>query len=164
VAVQFPAFCPHCGLIFESRAFSFAPGVKNITFEGSRETCPRCHQWAEIPDGTFSFTEDTIEVMDAPDLTRERLLRVAEILDAGRSGAITDDEAAQAVAEVAPSLAPLVARFGPRMQKALLVFLWAVVQVLLTQALAEHRDHSATKQDVQRAFDQAVQMCLREQP
>jgi hypothetical protein len=50
------------------------------------------------------------------------------------------------------------------MGRALIFFLFAVVQILVQQALAEHRDHAATREDVQHAVEQAVQECRAEQP
>ncbi len=127
--------------------------------KGNRETCPRCGEWAELPDGTFNIVGETIEVLSAPDLTRERLLRLAEILRTASEGGISEEDAAQAVAEEAPALAPLFDQFGPVMKKALIYFLLTVINLLAAQALAEHRDHSATKQDVQSAVEQAIDIC-----
>ncbi len=45
------------------------------------------------------------------------------------------------------------------MQTALIVFLWAVIQILLAQGLAELRDDSATKEEVREAVEQAIERC-----
>jgi len=119
---------------------------------------------AELPDGTFDVVGDTIHVLPATELTRERLERLSAILESARSGEISEKEAAEAVAEEAPALVPLWEQLRPRMGRAFVVFLLAVVQILLTQAIAEHRDHSATKQDVQNAVEQAIEICRGEQP
>jgi hypothetical protein len=160
VAVQFPAFCPNCGLIFESRLFSIEGGGTHLVrLQGNKEGCPRCGAWAELPDGTFDVVGDTIHVLSASDLTRERLLRLQTILEAAQAGEVSDDEVAKAVAEEVPELAPLLARLRPKMGRALIFFLLAVVQLLAAQVLAEHREHAATLDDVQHAVEQAVQKC-----
>jgi hypothetical protein len=157
VPVQFPAFCPNCGLIFQSRMLSIVGGTQRLTLSGNRETCPRCGAWAELPDGTFNVIGDTIEVLGATELTRERLSRLQAILKDAEAGRISADEAARAVAEQVPSVAPLLERYGQQMQRALFIFLLAVVQILAGQALAEARDDSATRDDVRRAVAEAVQ-------
>jgi ribosomal protein S27AE len=164
VVVQFPAFCPNCGLIFESRLLGISGNVTGLVLKDNREQCPRCGEWAELPDGTFDVVGDTIHVLTASELTRERLLRLETVLAAAQARQMGDDEAAQAVADEAPELAGLIERLRPKMGRALLVFLFAVVQILISQAVAEHRDHAATPQDVQQAVEQAVQQCRRAQP
>lgn len=60
--------------------------MEKLVLEGNLETCPRCGKMAEGADGTFKVADDTIEVLAAPELTRERLARLSEILNAGRAG------------------------------------------------------------------------------
>ena len=164
VTVTFPAFCPNCGLIFQSRLIGISGTAHNITLSGNREQCPRCNAWAELPDGTFDVVDETIHVLSASALTHTRLLRLQAILDQARSGDMTADAAAEAVTAEAPSLKPLFERFEPRMQRALIFFLATVIQVLLAQGIAELRDDSATKHDVQEAVERAITECQRQQP
>jgi ribosomal protein S27AE len=49
MGVTFPAFCPACGLIFESRMFPIEGNVEGLTLSENREQCPRCRNWAEYP-------------------------------------------------------------------------------------------------------------------
>ncbi|HEY8775411.1 MAG TPA: hypothetical protein VIM33_02900 [Gaiellaceae bacterium] len=42
-----------------------------------------------------------------------------------------------------------------------MTFLWTVFAILAAQGLAEHRDHAATKQEVQQAVEQAIEQCRR---
>jgi hypothetical protein len=65
---------------------------------------------------------------------------MAVLKDAAESGA-SNDEIARAVTDAEPTLAPLVTRFHPIMRRALIVFLWFVVQTLLQQAISESRDN-----------------------
>jgi hypothetical protein len=111
--------------------------ASGLTLSGSRETCPRCGEWAELPDGTFDVIEDAIHVLSASDLTLERLLRLQAILDAANAGRMTEEDAAKTVADEAPEVASLLRRLRPKMGRALIHFLLTAVQILAAQALAE---------------------------
>ena len=161
---QFPAFCPNCGLIFQSRLIAVEGEARGITMIGNREQCPRCGAWAELPDGTFDVVGDTIHVLFASGLTRERLSRLSTILEEAHAGNLSADAAAEAVVREAPSLEPLVQRLAPAMQRAFFWFLLMVIQVLLAQGLAELRDDSATRQDVRDAVVAAVERCKAAAP
>jgi hypothetical protein len=144
---------------------SIGGNVQGLVLEGNRETCPRCGAWAELPDGTFDVLGDTIRVLSATELTQERLRRLQAVLDAATAGDVSDDEATEAIIAEAPELEPLLAKLRPKMGRAIIFFLWAAIQILANQALAEHRDHSATPKDVLNAVEQAVEQCKsREQP
>jgi hypothetical protein len=159
VAVQFPAFCPTCGFIFQSSLISISGGgtVKDLKITGARETCPACGAMAELPDGTFDVVGDTIHVLSASQLTLERLRRLEAILKGAQRGEMSDEAAAEAVAAEDPELARLIEALRPKMGKAVLGFILIVLQILGTQWLAEHRDHSATREDVQQAVEQAME-------
>lgn len=77
---------------------------------------------------------------------------------------MSEDEAAQAVADEAPELAGFIERLRPTMGRALIHLLLMVVGILLAQAVAEYRDHAATREDVQHAVEQAIQDCRAEGP
>jgi hypothetical protein len=130
-----------------------------IEMGANRERCPRCGEWAELPEGTFEVVEDAIRVLAASNLTRERLSRLQTILEAAQEGRISVEAAEQAVEEEAPELASLLQRLRPRMGRALIVFLVAVLQILGGEVLAELRDNSATKADVEQAVEMAMQAC-----
>jgi len=162
MAIDFPSFCPNCGLIFESK-IRFG-NVQELTMSGNRQQCPRCLAWAELPDGTFNITGDTIEVLSASRLTRERLLRLETILRQAQERHLSPEEATAAVAEEAPALKPLLDRYGPTMRAALLAFLWFVVAALIQQGVSELRDDCATKKEVQQAVEEAIQRSQEEPP
>jgi len=119
---------------------------------------------AELPEGTFRITEDTIHALAVSDLTRERLFRLRDILEAAERGDISDSEAEEAVAEEAPEVASLLRRFQPKMGRALIGLLKVVIVLLATQALSEYRDNAATRADVQQAVEQAIQICQQQRP
>jgi len=160
----FPAFCTSCGLIFESRAFGFGGGAHNITLTGVRETCPRCGSLADLPDGTFNVFGDTIHVLASPELTRQRLERLKEIVDAAQRGTLRGAEVTDAVAEAVPEAARWFAQMQALMGRAFLPFLFVVLQLLAAQLIAEARDDSATREDVERAIAGAVDRCIQSPP
>jgi hypothetical protein len=166
MTVVFPAFCPACGLIFESRliAIEGQGRVEGLTLKGNREPCPNCGEEAQTLEGTFDVVDDTIEVLSASGLTWEALERVSAILEQARAGEMSTDAAVEAVTNEAPSFKPLLDRYGPRMRKAFILFLLTVIQILIAQGLSELRDDSATKQDVKQAVEQAVAECKRQSP
>jgi hypothetical protein len=160
MTILFPAFCPHCGLIFPSRLIGIAPGavVQDLVLEGNKETCPRCGQWAELPDGRFTIADDTIHVLAASKLSRERLGQLAAILEQVKAGSLTEDEAA----EQAPELEPLFTKYGPVMRKALIAFLWFVFTTAVTIAATDRFSHAATPEQVQKIVNTAIQQCIND--
>jgi hypothetical protein len=154
----FPAFCRNCGLIFPSSLTG--TGAARLDLEHVITDCPRCGAVADLPDGTFDVVGDTIHVLSGSQLTRERMFRLAQILDAARAREMSEDEAVEAIADVAPPLAPLIDRLRPRMGQAMWIFLSAVVGVLLQYGFSALTDDSATKADVRRAVEDAVRVCL----
>ena len=163
MSVRFPAFCPKCGLIFPTRALDIR-GDTTVIMEDNVETCPRCGAWAELPDGSFSIVDDTIRVLSASQLTRERLFRLAAILEQAQAGKLSEDEAAARVVDVAPAMGELWDRLRPRMGKALIWFIGTVIAVLISQGVSEFRDNSATKADVRNAVEEAISRCQAEWP
>ena len=69
---EMPVFCDNCGLIFGS-GFHFENTI-NVTLSGNRVQCPRCHNMTFIPDGLFNFVNDSIEIINAPKTTVDKLL------------------------------------------------------------------------------------------
>lgn len=164
MSVQFPAFRPYCGLVFESSLISIRGSVSGLVLEENREQCPRCGQWAELPDGTFDVVGDTVHILAASDLTRERLLRLQAIIDAATAGEMSDEDATKAIAEEVPELGSLIARLRPKMGRALVVFLFALLQIFVGQALSEYRDHAASRDDLERVVEQAIEQCKSQTP
>lgn len=50
------------------------------------------------------------------------------------------------------------------MGRALIYFVLLVVQTLVQQTVAEHRDHAATRADIENAVETAVQRCQEHAP
>lgn len=88
--VEIPAFCGSCGAVFGSGIV--ADNVQGLTLVGNKARCPRCGEWAEIPDGTFDIVENTIRILSAPELTRQRLEELRQVVEAARAGAASNPE------------------------------------------------------------------------
>jgi hypothetical protein len=162
VATQFPAFCTSCGLVFQSKLIAIF-GTAHLNMANNRETCPRCGAPAELPDGTFEVVDDTIRVLKATDLTRDRLARLTRIAEQASEGIVSFEAAAEEIVRAAPELGALVQRYAPTMRRAFFRFLCTVLTILASQGLAELRDHSATPVQVRQAVERAVHECQAEQ-
>lgn len=141
-----PAFCSHCGLVFPARGIAIVGGATNLTLRGNIETCPRCGQWAELPEGTFNISDNTLEVLSASDLTRERLHGLAEALDRARKNPKAD--ASESLERESPAVAALYRGLSPKARHALILFLWAVVQIIASTELGHLTSDSATTEEL----------------
>ena len=157
MAVHLPAFCANCGHVFPATGLAFEGDVSGVVVKGNRQSCPLCGELADIADTTVNIVDGVFQGFSTEEWTRERLLRVQEILRAARAGAVSDEDAVQAIRDEDPRLASVLARGRSQMGTALI----ALLLIVVAQALAELRDDSATKQDVQDAVNQAVAYCQR---
>lgn len=57
---------------------------------------------ANIADGVFSFVGDTLEIISAPNVTRDMYARFAEVVAKAQSGEIGKQEFAAAAEEISP--------------------------------------------------------------
>ena len=152
---RMPAFCPACGLVFDGPV-TMADGAHHITIVEVTTKCPRCgHDSAELPEGTFSVINDTIEVLAGPQLTVERMRNVQTILEAARRENLTTDEIASQVEDEEPGLGELLRKYAG-LGNALIQILLATLQILI----ALNTD-TASREDVARAIDEAVEMCRK---
>jgi hypothetical protein len=132
--IDVPAVCDDCGGVFASGLV--ADESTDITIIGFRTTCPYCGGSGGIPDGSYDFIGDTIQVLAANPYSRERLERVRTILDELRSaGSNTSEEVVAALEEEAPELARIVRdHLVPRTPAdlyALLTLLLGIVTLIL---------------------------------
>jgi hypothetical protein len=160
-----PAFCPNCGLIFESRPLGIAPGasVENLVMEGNREQCPRCGHMAELPDGTFNIVDDTLTVLEATPLTRARLAQLADLMDRARTGAIAEEDLADELEREGgwTALADLLRKAPPRMRHALIFLLIFVVQTIGTHEIDRALDDAPTQAELHHGLS-AISQQLRD--
>jgi hypothetical protein len=80
-----PARCDNCGLIFVPRGFSGSESAE-ITVRNVVTPCPRCGEEALFVECTFKFTEEKIEVRNAPLRTLSILGSLNVALKAAQAG------------------------------------------------------------------------------
>lgn len=66
--------CPVHGA-FPSRMLRIDGAVENITFSGNSERCPTCGRPSAVMEGTFTIRDGLVEVLSAPQWTRDMLER-----------------------------------------------------------------------------------------
>lgn len=103
--MSIPAQCTRCGFQFISQMFSFSGGTVNIS--NCSVSCPRCGGEAPLQDGSYTFVGRMIAAFSAPGTTRERVEAFRDIASAVTSGAATEAEAEERIAELGPTLANL---------------------------------------------------------
>lgn len=101
-----PAFCNNCGLSFNSGIFVGA-GAKNITLTNIKSQCPRCSTMSYVPEGVFNFTQDTMEILCAPDRTIEELKNLEKILKKCTEDNISIIKTIESIEKEVPSLSKL---------------------------------------------------------
>lgn len=97
--------------------------------------CPRGHS-TTVLDGTYDIMDGALRLRDAPESTRAMLESIRQIaIDAVR-GRVEQQEAADAIAELAPCLAPILkATKNPNLLLLLALILWFVVE--MTKAMGD---------------------------
>ena len=96
-----PAVCDTCGTVFSSGIYG--EKTTSVTLVGNTAgPCPRCGDMGHVPDGTFSFTEDTIELLQGPQRTVSELQRLAEILRQARERNASTEEVAETIRRESP--------------------------------------------------------------
>ena len=126
--------------------------MQHLVLENNIESCPRCGGAARIVEGEFNIRDGVFEVLRSTRLDRDMLQRFAGIAQQANDGAIPMEEAAARIAEEAPALGRALERVPFNVRK---VFIWVLLQalvILTAQIVAESRDHSATRVDVEHAI------------
>lgn len=98
-----PSFCPECRNIFPSRNYVFAGPY--FYCWGNTEECIVCgYEKAELSKGVFDLTKETVEILRAPDITREMLERLTALGRDAVSGKLRPEELVEAAKQIHPSL------------------------------------------------------------
>jgi hypothetical protein len=108
IAGRFPAQCtnPTCKTIFPSSIA--ATNVTGLTLEGNMEPCPVCGSLARIVDGTFDVKNAIIDIISAPDATKEILRAFLNIVQQTSSGKLSTEDAAKKADTVSPKFGYLL--------------------------------------------------------
>jgi hypothetical protein len=104
-----PVFCPKCNTIFPTRS-QFA-SVTDLNVWENTEQCPNCdYPEARMSEGIFNVTRDAIEIIFAPDTTREMLEAFTLIAKRAVTGEYSKQTAVKEAERLSPKLAKLLKR------------------------------------------------------
>lgn len=154
--VQIPAICHTCGAVYPSGIDVVGGGG---TFAGNRSQCPRCGAMGSIPDGVYDVVGDSIRVLAASEISRRELERIAKVFGELRDREATPEEVRQAIQDEAPSLSPIVEKFGPKTFGdwiALLALIVAIATLLLEQR------NALTAADIERLSGAVIERTIEE--
>ncbi len=155
-----PAVCDTCGTVFSSGIY--IENATSVTLAGNTAgPCPRCGDMGHVPDGTFNFTEDTIELLQGPRRTVSELQNLAEILRQARERHASTEEVAETIRRESPQLTRL-ADLLPRTRSELYGFIQivlAVIAIVLTQAAVQRIDIQEVDVDI----DQVISITFQQQ-
>jgi SEC-C motif len=150
-----PAVCDTCGSFFPSPIE--VSNSSNITFAGNKVgPCPRCGGMGHIPDGTYNFIGNTIEVLSGPKRSRSDLERLAEILRSARNRGATAEQVREQVKKEVPELSSLTDAL-PKTRAELYAFV-AIILTVLTLLLAEIRKGNQPNIEVTQVINQITQI------
>ncbi len=106
-----PAYCPHCGYVFDGRGGIHVENVMNIRLSGNRISCPNCGRMANIVDGVFSDRGNGLEMVEGPPISAAVLRQIKEIAERAQRKDISKQQAVREAAAINPLLAGLLERF-----------------------------------------------------
>jgi hypothetical protein len=149
-----PAVCDRCGGFFPSPIE--ASNSTNITFSNvGVGPCPHCGGQGHVPDGTYNFIENTIELLSGPHRSRSDLERLAEILRAAKETGASTQEVKERVAKELPELRSLADAL-PKTRGELYAFV-GIILTILTLLLSEGRRSKGEKIEINQVINQITQ-------
>ena len=172
------AHCPSCGLDFIS---TFPEEMKSSTLIGNQESCPRCGELANVMEGTFTTTRDSVEMFSGPEWTRAMLIRLSK-KDAHklrttvawaqqRAGDPTADAERTAAAleksleRTAPAALRVLDALGGRRGMAAGTWLMLLITlVMLLLQVAGQSEGEISEDDVRRVVEETVRSVQEESP
>lgn len=136
---EMPVFCDNCELIFGS-GFHFE-NTTHVTLSGNKAQCPGCHNMAPIPDGLFNFVNDSIEIINAPKTTVEKLEYYKSLIKKLKDNKANYNEIKSELEEKAPELNSLI-NLLPKNRSELYAFL-----ALILATISFTLDHGNNKEE-----------------
>ena len=153
--MRVPALCDTCGAFFDSGVE--VSNSTNITFGQTRAgPCPRCGNLGHIPDGTYNFIGNTIELLSGPARSRSDLERLADILKAARTAGGSPEEVRDQIRKEVPELSS-IADLLPKTRNEFYGFL-AILVSILTLILGEIRRGEQPKVEVNQIINQITRV------
>ncbi len=157
-----PAVCERetCGAVFATPNVLGGGLWRDIEFKGVKVgPCPACGAMGRIPDGVFNFTENTIELLSAPEHSREDLRRLAAVLAGLDIAALDRDAVVAAMERESPGLGAALAALLPQDRGEWLAYmgiLLGVVQIMLSFLDVSDRPPTPTPAQVEQIVDEAL--------
>nr|DAU44822.1 MAG TPA: Preprotein translocase secA subunit, helicase, translocation, secretion, PROTEIN.18A [Caudoviricetes sp.] len=121
-----PAFCTQCGQVVSS-GISASNSV-NITISGCTATCPYCGGEAHTIEGTFNFVGNTIEIIKASNVTKEKLQNLKLTLEKNKR-ILTKESFEETLNSKAPELSGL-ASIMPKTRDELYAFIGLIITII----------------------------------
>lgn len=98
-----PAICDTCGTAFKSGLVIEAS--RNVTLSGNTAgPCPNCGNMGHIPDGVFNFIGDAIEILKAPQITIQELMKFSRILQSAKKNNTPPERLREEIQQTTPEL------------------------------------------------------------
>ncbi|MDX0997063.1 hypothetical protein GOL26_19225 [Sinorhizobium medicae] len=98
-----PSYCPKCEHVFASQNYRLTGAFFNLW--GNQDTCVNCgYEEARLSEGHFKILGDAVEILRAPDITREMVNRLAQLGREVASGRLKPEEAVAAATAIHPKL------------------------------------------------------------
>jgi hypothetical protein len=137
-----PAVCDSCSSMFPS-GISVEGNAYNVTIVNSCSgPCPNCGGTGHIPDGTFNFIDNVIQLLSGPERTVSELFRLAEILGKARKEGASVSKIDEEVREKLPQFSRFIGLL-PKSRSELYAFLSLILTVItLVTGGTDHRPPS----------------------
>ena len=149
--VRVPAVCDSCGVFFPSPIEASTTAI--ITFSGnSVRPCPNCGGSGHIPDGTYKFIGNAIQLLSGPARTVSDLQRLAAILSGARERQASIEDIRREVAAQVPELHSTIDLL-PRTRAELYAFI-TILLTIITLVLGELRKGGTPKIEVNQVINQ----------
>lgn len=147
-----PAICNNCSTIFRSGIF--VENSTNITFAGNTAgPCPVCGGIGHVPDGVFNFVGNAIEILSAPQRTRDELRQLDKILREAQKENQSTDQIVQRINKEVPALTSLIS-FLPTTRSDLYAFLALIVAVITLITQNSGKEEKTTNITVNQTINQ----------
>ena len=150
-----PAFCDSCDTIFPSGFFF--DHASNVTLSGNKAgPCPKCKAMGSIPDGVFNFVGGVIEVLSAPQITIDRLRRLASLIEELKKDPTA--KALQKLQDAAPELKETLKNTpidSGHITAWLSLILMAIQTIILGATL--YADSGPTEKEIQDMIDTTIE-------
>lgn len=105
----FPAYCPECGNVFQSRAINL-PNMAGLTLSGNRERCPQCGGWAHIADAHVDAATGLLTEIQGGRFSQDQLEALVRIISGASTKSVNEIESA--VADIHPDLGKAFSRLN----------------------------------------------------